>query len=88
MCFKVLSLENDSGHRLEDGICCKLFGNLARVTYITTDNLLVDLKLYSVNDFNNPRLVKSTIIIIFKLGLRRVVVNTSSDSYQGILGGD
>ena len=55
---------------------------------VTSNSICVFLKLYSVNDVNQRRLVRSKMANIFKPGFRWHLLKNSSEASQGIFGGE
>ena len=70
-----------------NGLFTKAYGQLARTANFTSDSIHVFLKLYSVNDVNQCRMVRSKMANIFKPVFRRHLLKQSSDPSQGIFGG-
>ena len=64
----------------------KMYSSLSTLSNVTSDNVCVDLKLFSVTDANQWRLVRSKISSIFKPSVRQALNLNTSDSSQGIFG--
>ena len=69
------------------GLFGKVYVQLARTANVTSDSIRVFLKLFSVTDANQRRLVKSKMASIFKPTFRRALLKSSQDSSEGIFGG-
>ena len=65
----------------------KMYDSLSVLANITSDSIRVYLKLFSVTDANQQRLVRSKMSSIFKSSVRRALNLNASDSSQGIFGG-
>ena len=70
-----------------DGLFRKIYGSLENLVNVTSDSVCVYLRLFSVTDYNQQRLVRSKMCSIFKPNMRRVMNTNASDSSQGIFGG-
>ena len=66
----------------------KLYASLSETANVTRDSVCVFLKLFTVNDTNQCRLVKSMMVNIFKPGVRRALLRDNSGPTRGIFGGD
>ena len=64
-----------------------MYGYLASLVNVTSNSVRVYLRLFSVTDFNQWRLVRSKMSTIFKPNVRRALNTNTSDSSQGIFGG-
>ena len=71
-----------------NGLFMKMYDSLAMTANITNNSVCVYIKLFSVNDENQYRLVKSKMANIFKSYVRWAVLLNASDSTQGIFGGE
>ena len=58
-----------------DGLFCQIYCALADFTNCTSDSVWIFLQLYSVTDFNQPRLVKQKMATIFKPNLRQALTS-------------
>ena len=65
----------------------QMYAALASLANVTSDSVCVYLRLFSVTDFNQRRLVRSKMCTIFKPNVRRALNTNASDSSQGIFGG-
>merc|ERR1711867_61428 len=65
----------------------KIYGSLSTLANVTSDSVGVYLKLLSITDANQRRLVRSKMSSIFKPSIRRALNLNASDSSQGIVGG-
>ena len=65
-----------------------MYGSLSTLTNVTSNGVCVYLKLFSVTDANQWRLVRSKMSTIFKPSVRLALNLNASDSSQGIFGGD
>ena len=70
-----------------DGLFPQMNGLLANLTNITSDSVCVYLKLFSVTNANQQRLVRSKISRIFKSSMREALNLNVLDSFR-IFGGD
>ena len=70
------------------GLFGKVYEQLARTANVTSDSVRVFLKLFSVNDINQRRLVKLKMANIFKPAFRRALLRSTQDSSKGIFGGE
>ena len=70
-----------------DGLFCQMYGPLTNLANITSGSVCVYLRLFSVTDYNQWRLVRSKMCSIFKPNMRRALNISASDSSQGIFGG-
>ena len=70
-----------------EGLFRQMYGYLASLANVTSDSVRVYLRLFSVTDFNQRRLVRSKMCTILKPNVRRVLNTNTSDSSQGIFGG-
>ena len=70
-----------------DGLFRQMNGSLANLANIKSDSVFVYLRLFSVTDYNQWRLVRSKMCSIFKPNMRRALNTNTSDSSQGIFGG-
>ena len=70
------------------GLFMKMYGSLSQLANGTSDSVCVYLKLFSVNDANQQRLVRSKMSSIFKPSMRQALNLNALDSFQGIFGGD
>ena len=59
----------------------KLYNDLRELANVTSDNFCVYLKLFSVTDANQWRLVRSKMSSIFKPSMRRALNLNASDSF-------
>ena len=66
----------------------KVYDLLCQLANVTSDSFRVYLKLFSITDANQRRLVRSKMSNIFKPNVRRALNQQASDSSQGIFGGD
>ena len=66
----------------------KVYDLLSHLANVTSDSVCVYLKLFSVTDANQRRLVRFKMSIIFKPNIRQAFNQNTSDSSQGIFGGD
>ena len=66
----------------------KVYDLLSQLANVTSDSVCVYLKLFSVTDANQRRLVRFKMSIIFKPNIRQAFNQNTSDSSQGIFGGD
>ena len=66
----------------------KVYNSLSRTANITSNSVRIYLKLYSVTDANQCRLVKSKMANIFKPNVRWALLWNALDSTQGIFGDD
>ena len=64
-----------------------MYGSLSTLANVTSNGVCVYLKLFSVTDANQRRLVRSKMSTIFKPNVRRALNLNTSDSSQGIFGG-
>ena len=64
-----------------------MYGSLANLVNVTSDSVFVYLRLFSVTDYNQWRLVRSKMCSIFKPNMRWALNTNTSDSSQGIFGG-
>ena len=71
-----------------NGLTRKLYSALAETANVTSDSVCMFLKLFSVNETNHCRLVKSKMVNILKPAVRRALLRDNSGSTQGIFGGD
>ena len=69
------------------GLFMKVYNSLSSLANLTSDSVCVYMKLFSVNDANQQRLVRFMVSNIFKPNVRRALNQNSSDSCQGIFGG-
>ena len=69
------------------GLFGKVYEQLSRTANVTSDSIRMFLKLFSVTDANQRRLVKSKMASIFKPAFRRALLKSSQDSSEGIFGG-
>ena len=67
------------------GLFMKMYGLLS---HLDNDSIRMYLKLFSITDANQRRLFRSKMLNIFKPGVRRNLNMQSSDTSQGIFGGD
>ena len=65
-----------------------MYGKFARTVNFSSDSLRVFLRLHSVNDTNQRRLVRLKMANIFKPAFRRHLLKQSVDPSQGIFGGE
>ena len=70
------------------GLFNRAYHQLARTANVTNDSVGIFLKLFSVNDINQRRLVKSKMANIFKPAFRRALLRSTQDSSEGIFGGE
>ena len=70
------------------GLFKKIYGLLSTLANVTSDSVRVYLKLFSVKDANQWRLVRSNMSSIFKHSVRWALNLNASDSSQSIFGGD
>ena len=66
----------------------KVYDLLSHLANVTSDRVCVYLKLFSVTDANQRRLVRFKMSIIFKPNIRQAFNQNTSDSSHGIFGGD
>ena len=66
----------------------KLYNDLRELANVTSKNFCVYLKLFSVTDANQWRLVRSKMSSIFKPSMRQALNLNALDSFKGIFGGD
>ena len=66
----------------------KVYDLLSHLENVTSDSVHVYLKLFSVTDANQRRLLRLKMSIIFKPNIRQAFNQNTSDSSQGIFGGD
>ena len=64
-----------------------MYGSLANLVNVTSDSVCVYLRLFSVTDYNQQRLIRSKMCSIFKPNMRPALNTNASDSSQGIFGG-
>ena len=64
-----------------------MYGSLSTLANVISDSVCVYLKLFSVTDANQRRLVRSKMSSIFKPSVRQALNLNTSDSSQGIFGG-
>ena len=69
------------------GLFMKMYGLLLTLTNVTSDSVCVYLKLFSVTEANQQRLVTSKMSSIFKPSVRRALNLNTSYFSQGIFGG-
>ena len=63
----------------------KMYGSLSTLANVTSDSVCVYLKLFSVTDANQQRLVRSKMSSIFKPSVRRALnLNTSQGIFDGV----
>ena len=72
---------------ISQGLFMKMYDSLSVLANITSDSIHVYLKLFSVTDANQRRLVRSKMSNIFKPNIGWVLNQNTSDSSQGIFGG-
>ena len=65
------------------GIISKLYSQLAKLTNMTIDSHYVYLKLFSMTDFNQGRLVRAKMRSIFKLYIRWILALLATFLNQG-----
>ena len=65
----------------------KMYGSLSQLANVTNNSICVCLKLFSVTNANQQRLVRSKMSSIFKPSVRWALNLNASDSSQGIFGG-
>ena len=70
-----------------EGLFCQIYSSLADLANVTSDSVHIYLRLFSVTDYNQQRLVRSKMSTIFKPNVRRALNLNTSDSSQGIFGG-
>ena len=70
-----------------DGLFCQIYGSLANLVNVTSDNVCVYLRLISVTNYNQRRLVSSKMCSIIKPYMRWALNTNASDSSQGIFVG-
>ena len=70
------------------GLFMKMYESLSYLTYISSNSVHVYLKLFSVTDANQRRLVRSKMSNIFKPNITWALNHNASGSSQGIFGGD
>ena len=70
-----------------EGLFCQMYGSLASLTNVTSDSVCVYLRLFSVTDYNQRRLVRTKMSSIFKPNFRWALNLNTSESSQGIFGG-
>ena len=70
------------------GLFMKIYGLLSTLANVTSDSVRVYLKLFSVKDANQRRLVRSKMSSIFKHSVRWALNLNVSDSSQSIFGSD
>ena len=66
----------------------KVSDSLSSLSNVTRDSIHVSLKLFSITDANQPRLVRSKMSNIFKPNIRWALNQNTSGSSLGIFGGD
>ena len=64
-----------------------MYGSLSTLANVTSNGVCVYLKLFSVTDANQRRLVRSKMSTIFNSNVRWALNLKTSDSSQGIFGG-
>ena len=70
-----------------DGLFCQIYCSLADLVNVTSDSVCVYLRLFSVTDYNQQRLIRLKMCSIFKPNMRWALNTNASDSSQGIFGG-
>merc|ERR1711895_304198 len=70
------------------GLFNKVYEQLARTANVTSDSIRIFLKLFSVTDKNQIRLVKSKMAKIFKPHFRQALLKSSQGTSDGIFGGE
>ena len=70
-----------------EGLFCQMYGSLASLANVTSNIVCVYLRLFSVTDFNQRRLVRSKMCTTFKPNVRQALNTNASDSSQGIFWG-
>ena len=70
------------------GLFNKVYEQLTRTANVTSDSIRIFLKLFSVTDKNQIRLVKSKMANIFKPHFRRHLLKSTQGTSVGIFGGD
>ena len=70
-----------------DGLFRSMYRSLANFTNFTSDSVWIYLRLFSVTDNNQRRLVRNKMSLIFKPNIRRSLNTNVSDTTQGIFGG-
>ena len=70
-----------------DGLFHSMYSLLANFTKVTSNSVQIYLRLYSVTDYNQRRLVRTKMCSIFKSNLRRALNLNVSDTSLGIFGG-
>ena len=70
-----------------EGLFWQVYGSLSTLANVTSNGVCVYLKLFSVTDANQRRLVRSKMSTIFKPNVRQALNLNTSDSSQGIFGG-
>ena len=63
------------------GLFKKIYGLLSTLANVTSDSVRVYLKLFSVKDANQRRLVRSKMSSIFKPSVRRALFLNTSNSF-------
>ena len=71
-----------------NGLTKKQYASLSETANVTSDSIWVFLKLFTVNDSNQCRLVKSKMVNIFKPAVGWDLLRDNSGSTHGIFGGD
>ena len=70
------------------GLFGKVYEQLSRTANVTSDSIRMFLKLFSVTDSNQRRLVKSKMASIFKPHFRRALLKNAQGTSDGIFGGE
>ena len=70
-----------------EGLFWQVYGSLSTLANVTSNGVCVYLKLFSVTDANQQRLVRSKMSGIFKPSVRQALNLNASDSSLFIFGG-